>query len=288
MLYFLLNLFSRLPLSVLRQFAGLSAMLLFYSASSFKKISRINIGLVYPQMPALEQRQLLKRNLKSQCYTYVESMKCWAKPAKYSLALIKHTQGEELLNQALLNKKGVIVVVTHFGCWELLNAWLNQFADATIMYKPNKNAAINRFILKSRENFNANLVATDESGVRAIFKHLKKGGMTVILPDHLPKPSGGIYSSFFDQQVLCTTLVSKLAQKTQCEVIGVSCIREATGFKVICQTMHPDIQKADLQRSVDCLNHDMQNMINQAPEQYVWSYKRFRRMRDTLENKYSI
>ncbi len=31
-----------------------------------------------------------------------------------------------------------------------------------------------------------------------------------------------------------------------------------------------------LQLSVDSLNLAMQDIINQAPEQYIWSYKRFR------------
>lgn len=68
-----------------------------------------------------------------------------------------------------------------------------------IMYKPNKIKGINRYILESRQKTNAVLVPADETGVRAIFKHLKQGGLTVILPDHLPKPSGGIYAHFFSK-----------------------------------------------------------------------------------------
>jgi Lauroyl/myristoyl acyltransferase len=42
------------------------------------------------------------------------------------------------------------------------------------MYKPNKNKGINRYLLEAREKFNATLVPTDETGIRAIFKHLNK------------------------------------------------------------------------------------------------------------------
>src|SRR5690606_29440247 len=130
--------------------------------------------------------------------------------------------------EALANKKGVIVVIAHFGCWELLNAWLNLHTAPMIMYKPNKTKAIDRFMLEARKQLKATLVPTNENGVRAIFKHLKQGGLTVILPDHLPKESGGIYSNFFKQKTLSTTLVSKLAHKTQCNIIGLSCIRNKT------------------------------------------------------------
>ena len=278
MLYYFLKVVARLPLTWLYTLAHCLATLLYILPSSFKKISQANLQLVYPSLSTQAQTQLLKSTLKSQCYTYVESIKCWGMPKAYSLDLLHNVQGAALLEDAIANQKGVIMVVTHFGCWELLNAWLSQYAEPVIMYKPNKNKSVDHFVLKARENFNATLVATDKTGVSAIFKHLKQGGLTVILPDHLPKPSGGIYAKFFEQEVLCTTLVSKLAQKTQCNVLGLSCIRQETGFKIICQEMHQDILGQDLQRSVNCLNQDMQNMINQAPEQYIWSYKRFRRM----------
>ena len=69
-----------------------------------------------------------------------------------------------------------------------------------------------------------------------------------------------------------------MAAKTQCNVIGLSCIRnaDAAGFDVYCTELSQDILSTDLQLSVDSLNLAMQDMINQAPEQYIWSYKRFR------------
>lgn len=278
MLYYFLKVIARLPLTWLYTLAHCFAYLLYLLPSSFKKISQTNLNLVYPSLSSQAQTALLKSSLKSQCYTYVESIKCWGMPKAYSIDLVQNVQGAQLLEDALANHKGVIMVVTHFGCWELLNAWLSQYTAPVIMYKPNKNKSVDRFVLQARQNFNATLVATDKTGVSAIFKHLKQGGLTVILPDHLPKPSGGIYANFFAQEVLCTTLVSKLAQKTQCNILGLSCLRVKSGFKVICQPMHHDIGGKDLQRSVECLNHEMQAMINQAPEQYIWSYKRFRRM----------
>ena len=209
--------------------------------------------------------------------TYIESIKCWGMPPEYSLNQIKNIYGEQHLTEALANKKGVIVVVAHLGCWEFLNAWLNLHAAPMIMYKPNKHKAVDRFMLEARQRLNATLVPTDENGVRAIFKHLKQGGLTVILLDHLPKASGGIYSEFFGQKTLSTTLVSKLASKTQCNIVGLSCIRDETsGFNVYCLPLSDQILSKDLQTSVDSLNQNLEDIINIAPEQYVWSYKRFR------------
>ncbi len=278
-MYWLLKIIARIPLHVLQLFASWIAVILYHCNSSMKKITSTNIKLVYPNLSKSEQETLIKQSLNSQCLTFMESIKCWGMPPEYALSLVKKSEGEQLLQDALASKKGVIIVITHFGCWELLTAWLSVYTSPVIMYKPNKNKSMDKFMLEARQRINATLVPTDESGVRAIFKHLKKGGLTVILPDHLPRPSGGIYSHFFGQETLCSTLVSKLAHKTQCHVLGLHALRQEQYFHVNCFPLSAEISSPDLAHSVQHLNLDMQTMINQAPEQYMWSYKRFRKIK---------
>ena len=277
-IYFLLKFIAILPLSFLQRIALGVAYLLFRTNSSIKRITAINLRLAYPELNEQALQKRLRLSIQSQCMTYIEFVKCWGMSPQYNFNLLKNIHGAELLEKALANQKGVIVVVPHFGCWELLNAWLNIYTQPMIMYKPDKIKGVNRYILNARQKFNATLVPTDETGIRQIFKHLKQGGLTVILPDHLPKASGGIYSHFFQQNTLSATLVSKMAAKTQCNVIGLSCIRnpELSSFDVYCTELPQTILSKDLQQSVDSLNLAMQEMIQLAPEQYIWSYKRFR------------
>ncbi|TCB56321.1 lysophospholipid acyltransferase family protein [Acinetobacter terrestris] len=285
-MYFLFKIVSLLPLCVLQWIASWIALLLNSFNSSMKRVSSINLKLAYPELNIEQHQALLKKTLKSQCLTYIESIKIWGMPQQYNTGLIKNIFGEQHLTEALNSEKGTIVVLAHLGNWELVNVWLNQYTAPVIMYKPSKNKGINRFMLEARQSSRATLVPTDENGVRAIFKHLKQGGLTVILPDHLPKESGGIYADFFGQKALSTTLLSKLASKTQCNVIGLSCIRDETsGFNVHCVRLSEDILSKDLQTSVDSLNQNLEDMINVAPEQYIWSYKRFRKV-EGQENIY--
>lgn len=276
-MYFLFKVVSLLPLCVLQWIASWIALLLNSFNSSMKRVSSINLKLAYPELNIEQHQALLKKTLKSQCLTYIESIKIWGMPQQYNTGLIKNIFGEQHLTEALNSEKGTIVVLAHLGNWELVNVWLNQYTAPVIMYKPSKNKGIDRFMLEARQSSRATLVPTNENGVRAIFKRIKQGGLTVILPDHLPKESGGIYSDFFGQKTLSTTLVSKLASKTQCNVIGLSCIRDKKSeFNVYCVRLSNDISSKDLQVSVNQLNQDVETMINVAPEQYIWSYKRFR------------
>lgn len=276
-MYFVLHTISRLPLWLLQGFAVFIAVLLYHFNSSMKHISSVNLKLAYPHLNAEEHQQRLKKTLKSQCLTYVESIKIWGMPPAYNIKLIENIVAEQHFQQALNNNKGTIIVLAHLGNWELVNVWLNQYTSPVIMYKPSKNKGIDRFMLEARQSTRATLVPTDENGVRAIFKHLKQGGVTVILPDHLPKASGGIDAEFFGQKTLSTTLLSKLASKTQCNVIGLNCLRNKNQkFDIHCMALSENILSKDVDISVAQLNQDLEAMINSAPEQYVWAYKRFR------------
>ncbi|AXY61086.1 lysophospholipid acyltransferase family protein [Acinetobacter sp. WCHAc010052] len=285
-MYFFLKLIAQLPLNFLQSFAAAFAWLLYRTNSSMCRVTTVNLQIAYPELDQEQLQQLVQTNLSSQCMTYLEFIKCWGNSAEYSLSLLKTVHGAHYFEEALASKKGVILVVPHLGSWELLNAWINVFANPVIMYKPAKEEGFNRYMLEARQKFNATLVPTDDTGVRAIFKHLKQGGVTVILPDHIPKASGGIYSDFYGERVLSTTLVSKLASKTQCHVLGLSCLRntDRSEFTVHCKPLSDEILSKDLQLSVDTLNAEMQQMIDVAPEQYIWGYKRFR----NIEGKENI
>ena len=291
-MYVFLKIIAALPLSILHALASLVALLLnLFPNQSMRWIVRVNLWLAYPDLPMAQRLQLEKDNVRSQCMTAVESIKSWGMPPAYSLAQIRQVIGQDVFLQALQNPSGVIAVVPHFGTWEIMNFWLGQYTQPIIMYKPSKDAGVDRFMLEARQRMDATLVPADESGVRAVFKALKRGGFTAILPDQVPDTAGGIFSPFFGHEVLTSTLVSRLAQKTGCSVIGLSCIRNNNNvsFDIICEALTPDIASKDLQVAVDSLNAEMQRMISRAPEQYVWAYKRFKRMQNKqLENIYNV
>lgn len=275
----LLRQLAKLPLGVLMYLASMAAWLLnLMPHTGLRWIVRVNLLLAMPHLSAQARESLERACVRSQCMTMLESVKCWGMPPAWSVAQIKTVQGEQDLKDALANPKGMIAVVPHLGAWEMMNAWLNQLGAPVIMYKPADNPQVDAFMLAARARLNATLVPTDERGVRAIFKTLKQGGFTIILPDHVPDSSGGVYAPFFGIETLSSTLVSKLAHKTGCALIGLSCLRRAdgSGFDVYCDPLDPQIADADLTTAVTALNKTVEHMILRAPEQYLWGYRRFK------------
>ena len=284
------HLFKFVPLSVLQMLARFVAwIILRLPNASIMRTVRINMALVAPSLSAHQKRALTKDIIYHQCLTSIESIKSWAMTPEWSIAQIRDVHNKEYLLEGLANPNGMLAIVPHLGTWEMMNAWLNQFGAPTIMYKPVKGKLTNDFVLQGRSRLNATLVPTDGSGVKAVFKTLKQGGFSIVLPDHVPEPSGGVIVPFFGIETLTSTLASKLASKTQCALVGLSCIRrdDGQGFDIYCYKLDdPALYDRDAKTAAHALNLAMQHMIEDKCSHYTWGYRRFKHIPE-LDNPYT-
>lgn len=285
------NLLRYVPLPLLRGVAqGVAFFLQLQKNAGVYQIIDKNLQMVYPHLSPLERTGMAKQTLQNQALNMVESVKSWAMPADWSIAQIHTVHNENVLKEALANPNGMLAIVPHLGTWEIMNPWLNQFGSPTIMYKPVKGEATNAFALQGRERLNATLVPTDNSGVKAIFKTLKNGGFSIILPDHVPDPSGGVIVPFFGINCLTSTLAPKLASKTDCSLVGLTCVRreDNNGFDIYCDKLeNPALWDKNVDVATTALNQAMEQMINRFPTQYMWGYKRFKSV-PVIKNPYKI
>lgn len=255
---------------------------------SIVRTIKINMALIEPALTAKQKKTVIKDIVRHQCLSSVESIKSWAMPPEWSIEQIREVHNQEILIEGLASPNGMLAIVPHLGTWEMMNAWLNQFGSPTIMYKPVKGDITNDFILQGRSRLNATLVPTDGSGVKAIFKTLKQGGFSIILPDHVPEPSGGVVVPFFGVKTLTSTLAPKLASKTKCALVGLSCIRrdDNRGFDIYCYKLDdPALYDRDTEVATHALNIAMQEMIEDQCSHYMWGYRRFKRI-PNLGNPY--
>ena len=283
------HLFKFVPLSVLQMLARFVAwVILRLPNASIMRTVRINMALIAPSLSERKKQALTKDIIYHQCLTSIESIKSWAMPPQWSIAQIRDVHNKEYLLEGLANPNGMLAIVPHLGTWEMMNAWLNQFGAPTIMYKPVKGKLTNDFVLQGRSRLNATLVPTDGSGVKAVFKTLKQGGFSIVLPDHVPEPSGGVIVPFFGIETLTSTLASKLASKTQCALVGLSCIRrdDGQGFDIYCYKLDdPALYDRDAKTAAHALNLAMQHMIEDKCSHYTWGYRRFKHIPE-LDNPY--
>jgi KDO2-lipid IV(A) lauroyltransferase len=109
-----------------------------------------------------------------------------------------------------------------------------------------------------------------------------------VLPDHVPDTSGGVVVPFFGIETLTSTLASKLASKTKCALVGLSCIRrnDGRGFDIYCYKLNDSaLYDRNAETATHALNQAMEHMITENFSHYMWGYRRFKRI-PSLGNPY--
>ena len=148
----------------------------------------------------------------------------------------------------------------------------------TVMYKPTKIPVVNKFIFDTRKRVDVGLVPANKEGVFDLFKLLEGKGVVAVLPDQEPSRKSGEFAPFFGKLALTGNLIGDLARKTPANLLCCYAKRLDNGkYCVVLKPANEDIRSDDLVVSATALNQSIEECILDCPEQYQWSYKRFRR-----------
>lgn len=247
-----------------------------------------NIQACYPKMTAEEQEVFALESLIATATMAIETQAIWFRGEKLRSRIVVGVENKSLFDDALATGKGVMLLVPHFGNWELAGFWAANFRSVTAMYRVPRIASLEGLIRRLRDNNGQNTtVPATPRGVSAVAKAIKQGGMTLILPDQQPDLSGGIFSPFFGQSALTVTLVNRLITKTDPVVLVAYARRVEKGHVVGFLEPEQEIYSVDQQVSVDAMNRSIEKLVATAPEQYQWEYKRFRKQPEGASEFYS-
>jgi len=256
--------------------------------SRAKRVTQKNIDLCFPELNNQQRAQLCQKSLLETGKLFAEFGAMWEWPTEKALGLIQSVQGKELLDEIFARNKGAIVLAPHHGNWELVGLYLSTLRPMAALYKPPKLKALEPYMSAVRGRHGSELVPTNKRGVVRLFSILSEQGMVGILPDQVPTGSGGVLAPFMGCQANTMKLVSRLIQRTACEVVALCAIRRphGEGFDLVFTPADPDIYSKDLLTSVSALNKTIEQCIKTHPEQYQWEYKRFKGLKINGEHVY--
>jgi KDO2-lipid IV(A) lauroyltransferase len=271
-------LLTHLPWALQRTLADAVAGLWRLINARESRVTRRNLELAYPELSEADRQYLHRQVLRTTARQAMETLYLWTHdPARNLSRHLQERHGEALYDAALASGKGVIVVAPHFGNWELLNQWLASRGPIAIVYAPPENPVGDEFLQLCRGGDNVRQVRAEGPAVRQLFKVLKDGGATGILPDQQPKNGDGVFVPFFGIQALTMTLVNRLAERTGATVLYAWCERIDPNleFALHVEPAPAQIGDPDLQLAAATLSAGIERIARRDPSQYQWTYKRY-------------
>ena len=211
----------------------------------------------------------------------------WLRPQGQPLGGLVRWQGAELIDAALARGRGLVLLTPHLGCFEVcaqaIAERFGQRTTLTAMYRPAKQPWLRTLEETARHRPGLATTPASLAGVRQMIRALRRGEAVGLLPDQVPPQGMGVWAPFFGQPAYTMTLAARLVQQTGATLLLIWAKRlpRGAGFAVQCSAASPlPVAAADenaLALACACsVNADMQGLIRQCPEQYLWAYHRYK------------
>ncbi|KAA0441934.1 MAG: lysophospholipid acyltransferase family protein [Candidatus Thioglobus sp.] len=274
MIKFILKLFSLLPLRLNHFIGGLIGRIMYIFNSRSKQVVGKNIELCFPHLDKVERQKLVKKSLLEIGKNISESGFIWCNNFAHNARYILKTNGLEHLDDG----QKTILLVPHFGCWEITGRVISLNKPVTFMYKKMDDEKRNKLLLSLRQQQDLSMASADKKGVLKLQRDLKNGRIIAILPDQYPGPSGGVSADFFGKSCITMTLLAKLARKNNAKVLLTWAQRldKGKGFELNLKPVDILAKSGAIEDDVAKMNKSIEALILTKPEQYLWNYKRFK------------
>ena len=270
------RLLSCLPLAWLHRLGAAAGWLSWLLSPTYRRHMRDNMVLALGNSGESRVRAAAIAHAGRQS---LELPKIWLRPPDEVIGRVVKVSGWELAEAAMRGGKGVVYLTPHLGCFEVISHYLSTHAPITVLYRPPKQAWMQAMIETGRMRAQLHIAATDLAGVRTLVKALKKGEAVGLLPDQAPRMGEGRWLDFFGRPAYTMTLAARLTE-TMAAVIMVWAERlpNGEGYHLHLQAPSQPLTGTTEERAQQ-INHEIERLIMQCPEQYLWGYNRYKRPR---------
>ena len=181
--------------------------------------------------------------------------------------------------------QGVIFLTPHMGCFEVTAQGLAQrysarYGPLTVLYRPARQSWLAGVMARAREKPGLATAPTTLSGVRQMIKALRRGHAVGLLPDQVPPDGMGQWAPFFGRTAYTMTLGARLAQQTGASVLLTwgERLPWGRGFRLHFRELRQPLA-GTLDEAVAQINQEMERLIRECPQQYLWGYARYKQPR---------
>jgi KDO2-lipid IV(A) lauroyltransferase len=189
-------------------------------------------------------------------------------------------EDEVHMRNVLAAGKGLLVLASHMGNWDLLCTMAPHFNfPSTIITKKIKNESLNRFWMEARARFGLKFVPAHNS-YRQCLAALRKNEIVGFVLDQNMIRTEGIFVDFFGKPACTTPGLAYMSAQSGAAVTPVFITRQPGGrhiVKVLPAIPPPPDRKPETVRLyTQQYTRIIEDMIRQYPDQWIWIHRRWR------------
>jgi Kdo2-lipid IVA lauroyltransferase/acyltransferase len=269
-------LIARLPFRVLMRLGRLAGRLALHLNRERRRVAATNIALCFPELDADQQRALVRANLCDVGMMLTEFALGWMGSDRALARVPVTVEGLEHLERARAEGRGVLLVGGHFSHLELCARLVSSRIRIAGMYRRMDSDVFEFAVLRSRLHYADAMFEKDD--IRGTVKYLKAGGTLWYAPDQDMRSKDNVFVPFFGVQAATITATHGLARLSNAMVIPFYHRRLPgdRGYAMRLGAPLDDFPSKDPAADTARVNAQIEQMVREAPEQYLWVHKRFK------------
>ena len=268
------RLLALLPLSALHSLGALLGRLTYTASTQYAARTRENLRQAGIMKDEAAYRSTLSATIAEAGKGITELAWVWGRPYDEVVGKVRECVGLEHIIAAQERGKGIIFLTPHLGCFEISALYAARRVPITVLYRPPKLGFLEGMMRSGRERGQAKLAKADVSGVRLLYKARKRGEAIGLLPDQVPSQGEGEWADFFGRPAYTMTLAGRLAESSDATVLIAYSERLPHGQGYV---IHVEPLALDFTAPVPPqINAALEHVIRACPEQYLWSYNRYK------------
>ncbi|WP_028839777.1 LpxL/LpxP family Kdo(2)-lipid IV(A) lauroyl/palmitoleoyl acyltransferase [Thermomonas fusca] len=268
---------ARLPWGLQRTLGAAVGWLALRLLPDRREAARTNLALCLPELDDAAREALLRANFRDVGIGLFEFARAWwgeVAPMRASARI----EGLEILQRLQAEGRGVLLVSGHFMTLELCGRLLCDHVPLAGMYRRHRSPVMEWAVLRGRLRYASAMFGNGDT--RAAIRHLKRGGVLWYAPDQDMRGKDTVFAPFFGIPAATITATHQFARMTGCAVVPFFHRRE--GARYVLQVGQPlsPFPTDDAVADSTAVNAAIEAMVRQAPSQYLWLHRRFKRQPD--------
>jgi KDO2-lipid IV(A) lauroyltransferase len=249
---------------------------------------KTNVRMCFPDWTDGQRARFIRRYYRNISYSFYCLGLAWFGSDK-RLRRVAKLVGHEHCLKALEAGSNVILLAPHTVGMEVGGIRLAMDQPAIYLYSKPKNDLIHEALYYYRTRHSGVGIARFDS-LRPLIKDMKSGLPFYYLPDQDPDRStmDYVFVPFMGVQAATFTAPARIAKITKAVVLPCYSrqLSFGRGFEFVINPPMKDFPSGDNMADARAINAEMEKIIEAMPDQYLWSYRRFKTRPDNAPSPY--
>ncbi len=272
---------SLLPFPLLYLLSDAVHFLLFRVVGYRKQVVMTNLRNSFPEKSEAEIKAIADRFFRWFCDLTLETLKTLTISPRAVRQRVSF-EGTELLREYAEKGRSVILVLGHFGNWELAGARYSQeegIPQLYVIYHPLHNPYFDRLIHHMRTRHGTKLYTMRETS-KSMIRDRGLLTATAFIADQTPSPERAYWMTFLNQDTPVFLGTEALARKLGHPVIYISITRPRRGYyRMVVEPLVTDPTGTREGQITEIHTRRLERDIQDHPDLWLWTHRRWKHKR---------